>query len=105
LSKKIFINQFKKIKNMEFLGHSNESFEFNVESKKWKAITLNYEDVESYCEATSKLINGFKDECRFVIANEEGDRHFVNVLDYVYDTKNNKIKIFPEYCRAIKSFK
>jgi hypothetical protein len=87
---------------MEFLGHTTSKFKKNTKTNKWDALNVMFEDSESYCEATSKLINGFKDECRFVVADEIGDRYFVDVLEYRYDAPNNTIKLFPEDCRMIK---
>ena len=54
---------------MEFLGHFTE---VKTNNKK-RAIDLFYPTVELFCDATSKLIEGFKEECKFVVANEEGE--------------------------------
>ncbi len=78
---------------MEFLGHfiNNKS-----KNKKNNTIDLTYTTVDAFCDATSKLIEGFKGDCRFMVANDEGDRYFLNVLDYRYVTSENTIRIYPE---------
>jgi hypothetical protein len=80
---------------MEFLGHFTE---VKTNNKK-RAIDLFYPTVELFCDATSKLIEGFKEECKFVVANEEGDRYFLTALDYRYISEENTIRIFPESLR------
>ena len=80
---------------MEFLGHFTE---VKTNNKK-RAIDLYYPTVETFCEATSKLIEGFKGEGKFVIANEEGERYFLTALDYRYILEENTIRIFPENLR------
>jgi len=87
---------------MEFLGHCSKNISKNAKNKKWNSIDLEFEDSATFCEATSKLINGFKDECRFVIADEYSERHFVDVLDYRFNSSENIIRIFPESCKQIK---
>jgi hypothetical protein len=87
---------------MEFLGHTSSKVKKNTKTNKWNSLNVKFEDSEAYCEATSRLINGFKDECRFVVADENGDRYFVDILEYRYDTLNNTIKLFPEECRIVK---
>jgi hypothetical protein len=88
---------------MEFLGHCSTKIKRNNKNGKWEPINLVYTDVESYCEATSRLINGFNDECRFVVVDKDGERHFVYTLDYRYKTADNTIILFPEKCKKIKS--
>jgi hypothetical protein len=85
---------------MEFLGYTENAF--TRTKKNWKPINLVYENEEKFCEATSKLISNFKDECRFIIADSNDERHFVDVLDYRYDSLQNTIKVFPENVRVVK---
>jgi len=87
---------------MEFLGHTSSRIQKNTKTNKWNSLNVSFESSEDYCEATDKLIAGFKDDCRFVVADDSGDRYFVDVLDYRYDTLNNTIKLFPEDCRIVK---
>lgn len=77
---------------MEFLGHFT-----NVKTgkSKQKAIDLFYPTIELYCDATSKLIQGFNDECKFIVADEEGERYFLTALDYRYISEENTIRVFP----------
>lgn len=77
---------------MEFLGHFSNDESNNKKSKK---IDLVYPTVEAFCDATSKMIKGFKDDCRFMVANEDGDRYFLTVLDYRYISSENTIRVFP----------
>lgn len=83
---------------MEFLGHFTE---VKTNNKK-RAIDLCYPTVEQFCDSTSKLIEGFKDDCKFVVANEDGDRYFLTVLDYRYISEENTIRIFPENLRKFQ---
>ncbi len=78
---------------MEFLGHfiNNKS-----KNKKHNSIDLVYPTVELFCDATSKMIQGFNGDCRFMVANDSGDRYFLNVLDYRVISNENTIRIFPE---------
>lgn len=85
---------------MEFLGHTLSPLKKT--GKKWSHIDLTFDNEEKFCEATSKLISGFKDECRFIIANKHDERHFVDVLDYRYISNDNTIRIFPENVRVVK---
>jgi hypothetical protein len=39
---------------------------------------------------------GFKGDCRFMVANDEGERYFLNILDYRYVSADNKIIVWPE---------
>lgn len=87
---------------MEFLGHCSTAIKKNVKTRNWSPINLVYADSESFCEATSKLIEGFKDECRFVVADKDGERYFVDVLDYRYKSTENTIVLFPEDTKKIK---
>ena len=89
-------------KSFEFLGHSLDRFRKDRDSGKWDDINIYHQTQESFCSATSSLLNNLKDDCKFVIANEEGERYFVNVLDYRFDASENKIIVFPENCRKIK---
>jgi hypothetical protein len=86
---------------MEFLGQTVSPFK-EVKTK-WEPIDLVYENEEKFCEATSKLINGFRDECKFVVSDKNGERHFVYVLDYRYISKYNTIRIYPENLRVVKN--
>lgn len=85
---------------MEFLGQTTNSFKKT--NTKWGPIDLVYENEEKFCEATSKLIDGFHGECRFVIADKYDERHFVYILDYRYTSIYNTIQIYPENVRVIK---
>jgi hypothetical protein len=84
---------------MEFLGHFTE---VKTNNKK-RTIDLYYPTVELFCDATSKIIEGFKEECKFVVANEDGDRHFLTVLDYRYIPEERTIRIFPENLRKFQN--
>lgn len=77
---------------MEFLGHFSNTESNNKKNNK---IDLIYPTVEAFCDATSKMIKGFKDDCRFMVANEAGDRYFLTVLDYRYISSENTIRVFP----------
>jgi len=85
---------------MEFLGHTLNPIKLT--KSKWEPIELVFENNEKFCEATSKLINGFHDECRFVVADKNDERHFVDVLDYRYVSVKNTIRLYPENVRVIK---
>lgn len=87
---------------MEFLGHFESTLVRNAKTRKLNHIDLVFEDVESYCESSDKLIKNFKDECKFVVADENGERHFISVLDYRFNTKNESIRLFLENYHPIK---
>ena len=78
---------------MEFLGHFTNN---KSKDKKNNSIDLVYSTVELFCDATSKMIQGFNGDCRFMVANDDGDRYFLNVLDYRFISKENTIRIYPE---------
>ena len=90
------------IKKVEFLGHTSDSFSKDYETNKWDYIDIFYPNQENFCDVTSRLINNMKDDCRFIVVDEEGERHFVNVLDVRFDSIENKIRVFPEDCRKVK---
>lgn len=85
---------------MEFLGHTLSPI--RKSKAKWEPIDLVFENEEKFCEATSKLITGFHDECRFVVADRNDERHFVDILDYRYVSVDNTIRLFPENVRIVK---
>jgi len=85
---------------MEFLGYTVDIV--RKSRNKWNQIDLVFDSQEKFCESTSKLLSGFKDDCRFVIADIDDVRYFVNVLDYRFSSKENIIKIFPEQVRVVK---
>jgi hypothetical protein len=87
---------------MEFLGHCSTAIKKSNKTKKWEPINLVFTDSESFCDATSRLMEGFKDECRFVVADKDGERHFVYVLDYRYKSTENTIVLYPEKAKKIK---
>ena len=77
---------------MEFLGH----FTSTSKNKKNNTIDLEYSNSEAFCEATTKLMSGFKGDCRFMVASDEGERYFLNILDYRYVSTENRIVVWPE---------
>lgn len=85
---------------MEFLGHTLSLIKKT--KAKWEPIDLVFESEEKFCEATSKLINGFHDECKFIVADKDDERLFVDVLDYRYVSVDNTIRLFPENVRTVK---
>jgi hypothetical protein len=86
---------------MEFLGKTENLFK--KEKTKWKPIDLVFENDEKFCEATSKLINGFNGECNFVVTGRNNEKYFVDILDYRYISTDNTIRIFPENVKNIKN--
>ncbi len=85
---------------MEFLGRTTNLLKKTA--SKWKPIDLVFDNDEKFCEATSKLINGFNDDCRFIVADKNDERHFVDVLDYRYIPIDNTIRLFLENVRTVK---
>lgn len=77
---------------MEFLGHFSNS---KIKNKKNSSIDFVYESVEQFCEATSKMLKNFKGDCKFMAADENGERHFLAVLDYRFISTENTIRVFP----------
>jgi len=41
-------------------------------------------------------MSGFKGDCRFMVASDEGERYFLNILDYRYVSTENRIVVWPE---------
>lgn len=80
---------------MEFLGHFTNKTK-NKKNNTVDTIDLEYTTQEAFCEATTKLMAGFKGDCRFMVANDEGERYFLNILDYRYVSADNKIIVWPE---------
>jgi len=80
---------------MEFLGHFTNKTK-NKKNNNVRTIDLEYTTQEAFCEATTKLMTGFKGDCRFMVANNEGERYFLNILDYRYVSADNKIIVWPE---------
>jgi hypothetical protein len=91
-------------KKMDFLGHSSSPFK-RGRNRKWERVDVYCPNQESFCDLTSKIISGMKEECRFIIADDEGERHFIDVLDVRYDSTQNMIKLFPENIRKVKRIK
>ena len=78
---------------MEFLGHFSNQVKDN-RNKNNNSIDFVYETVEQFCEATSKMLKGFKGECKFIAANKDGDRHFLAALDYRFISTENTIRVY-----------
>lgn len=91
-------------KKMDFLGYSSNSFKKDRKSG-WNPIDVYCPNQESFCDLTSKIISGMKSDCRFIIADDEGERHFIDVLDVRYDSTKDMIRLFPENIRKVKRIK
>jgi hypothetical protein len=91
-------------KKMDFLGHSSSPFK-RTKGRHWEQVDIYCVNQESFCDLTSKIMSGMKEECRFIIADDEGERHFIDVLEVRYDSSENLIKLFPENIRKVKKIK
>tara|TARA_R110000803_G_scaffold58190_2_gene116417 strand:- start:997 stop:1251 length:255 start_codon:yes stop_codon:yes gene_type:complete len=65
-------------------------------------IDLHYDSVDDFCEATSKLINTFRDSCKVSVTDSENEKYIIEVLDYRCNSTENSIVIFPESCKSFK---
>lgn len=88
---------------MDFLGNSLKEIKISSNHKNSNPIDLFYDKVEDFCEATSKLINGFNDSCRFLIESSDSEKYVVDILDCRYNSAENSIRIFPESCRKYRN--
>lgn len=88
---------------MEFLGFSKEAPSYNAKTKSWNVVEIECQDDKSFCDTTSKIFNTIKNNnCRAIVANENNERVFVDILDVRYDSSENLVKIWPYSCFVSK---
>ena len=87
---------------MDFLGYTFEK-PAKAENGNWDMIDMEYPDDKMFNEATGKIIRGFKaNNCRFIVADDDNTRYFVDILDVRYDVVKNVIKVWPHDCNIVK---
>ena len=87
---------------MEFLGYCEETPRIN-HKKQWDIVEIICPDDYSFNELTSKIFKGVKkDDCRFIVANEDNDRYFVDLLDIRFNAQERTAKIWPHKCWPAK---
>tara|TARA_R110000868_G_scaffold17137_7_gene75684 strand:+ start:3157 stop:3444 length:288 start_codon:yes stop_codon:yes gene_type:complete len=88
---------------MDFLGNSLKQIMSSSNHKNSNPIDLYYDNVDDFCEATSKVINTFSDSSKASVTDAENEKYIIEVLDYRCDSIENSITIFPESCKSFKS--
>ena len=87
---------------MEFIGYTYDKPSRTINGR-WDTVELQYPDDKLFNEASGKIIKGMKEgEDRFIMANEENERYFIDVFDVRYNVLNSTIKIWPHNCKKVK---
>lgn len=86
---------------MEFLGYVEESPRRNRKGE-WNCIELEYETSDEFNDATGKIVRGQQKDWKYIIADENNVRYFVELLEARYDIIENVIKLFPNNCWKTK---
>jgi hypothetical protein len=87
---------------MDFLGYSTETPSTNRNGT-WDALELNFQDEKAFCNATSMIFSSLKNSAsRGLIIDPDNEKFFVDILDVRYNSIENKIKIWPHYCKNVK---
>ena len=84
---------------MDILGtvHRKPSFK----NGKWDSMHLEYDNIEEYCEATSKIMNILykkNAEGKCFVKDSKGTRYDLDIIHAKFTTEDNRITIFPVKC-------
>jgi hypothetical protein len=78
----------------------------SYKNEKLDYMHLEYESLDDYCEATSKVMNILykkNAEGKCVVKDTKGARYDLDIIHAVFNTKENRITVLPVKCYEIAS--